>query len=188
MGRLAAVRRPPASGAVIFYGRPTATSNATPISKTNPSAHSDLETSSSARSLSSVDSDTNSSTLVDKKEITGDEIIKVQPTEHSRGDIDALSSQIIQISNPDHQLDKGNSFTSSLILGLVKDVLQSFQEVPYVKIVAGLVQQIVTISDVRSPLITRQLMFLMSRFGNRKSGPTKKEVMNLSRKSRYTLE
>jgi hypothetical protein len=164
MGRLAAVRRPPASGAVIFYGRPTATSNATPISKTDPSARSDLETSSSARSLFSVDSDTSSSTLVDEKEITSDDIetIRVQHT-GSRGDIDVFSSQIIQGSNPDHRLDKGNNFTGSLILGLVKDVLHTFQEVPYVKIVAGLVQQIVTISDVRSSLITRKLMFLMSR-------------------------
>ena len=84
MGRLAAVRRPPASGAVIFYGRPTATSNATPISKTNPSAQhdSDSETSSSAQSLSSIDSDTSSSTVVEK-ETTSDEIIKVQHTGQS---------------------------------------------------------------------------------------------------------
>jgi hypothetical protein len=162
MGLKPWAKRPPASGAVIFYGRPTATSNATPISKTNLSAHSDLETSSSARSLFSVDSDTSSSTLVDEKEITSDETIRVQHT-GSRVDIDVFSSQIIQVSNPDYRLDKGNNFTGSLILGLVKDVLHTFQEVPYVKIVAGLVQQIVTISDVRSSLITRRLMFLMSR-------------------------
>lgn len=157
MGRLAAARRPPASGAVIFYGRPT-TSNATPISPTNPSADSHLETSSSARSLFSIDSDTSSSTLVDEKEITSDEIIKVQHT-GSHSHINVFSSQIIQVSNPDHRLDKGNNSTSSLILQLVKDVLQTFQEVPYVKTVAGLVQQIVTISNVRFSPITQYFMF-----------------------------
>jgi hypothetical protein len=158
MGRLAAARRPPASGAVIFYGRPTATSNGTPIPTTNPSTHSDSETSSSAQSLFSTDSDTSSSTAVDEKEITSDEIIKVQHT-GSHSHIDLFSSQIIQVSNPDHRLDKGNNSTSSLILQLVKDVLQTFQEVPYVKIVAGLVQQIVTISNVRSSPITQYFMF-----------------------------
>ena len=157
MGRLAVVRRPPASGAVIFYGRPTA-SNATPISTTNPSPHSHLETSSSARSLFSIDSDTSSSTIVDEKEITSDEIIKIQHT-GSHSHIDVFSSQIIQESNPDHRLDKGNNSTSPLILQLVKDVLQIFQEVPYVKTVAGLVQQILTISNVRFSPITQYYMF-----------------------------
>ena len=151
MGRLAAPTRPPASGTIIFYGRPTATSNVTPISKTKRhlSADSDLEislTPNGVRSLLSIDSNTSSSTLVDEKEITSGEVIKAQHT-GSRGGIDVSSSQIIQPSNPDHLLDKGKHF---LILGLVKDVLQTFQEVPYVKIVAGLVQQIVTISNVRS--------------------------------------
>ena len=154
MGRLAAPTRPPASGTIIFYGRPTATSNVTPISKTKRhlSADSDLETSltpDGVRSLLSIDSNTSSSTLVDDKEITSDEVIKAQHTAGSRGGIDVFSSQIIQPSNPDRLLDEGKH---SLILGLVKDVLQAFQEVPYVKIVAGLVQQIVTISNVRSSL------------------------------------
>jgi len=160
MGRLATPRRPPASGTIIFYGRPTATSNLTLISKTkrHPSAHSDLEislTPDGVRSPLSIDSNTTSSTLVDEKEITSDEIIEAQQTDSHSG-IDVFSSQIIQPSNPDHLLDKGKN---SLILGLVKDVLQTFQEVPYVKIVAGLVQQIVTISNVRCSFITRYFMF-----------------------------
>ena len=163
MGRFAAPRRPPASGTIIFYGRPTTTSNVTLISKTKRhlATHSDLEISLTPddRSLLSIDSNTSSSTLVDEKEITSDEVIKAQHT-GSRGGIDAFSSQIIQPSNPDHLLDKGKH---SLILGLVKDVLQTFQEVPYVKIVAGLVQQIVTISNVRSSLDHTIFYVLISR-------------------------
>ncbi|KIM48615.1 hypothetical protein M413DRAFT_59686 [Hebeloma cylindrosporum] len=137
MGKLQATRRPPASGTIIFYGRPTATSAST--------AHSDSETSTAGggRSVFVIDSDTSSTTLVTSDV---DQINKVQNRGSSFSDINIVSSPIIQSSNPEHGLDRGKIPIRSLILPILKDVLETFQEVPYVKIVAGLVQQIVTIS------------------------------------------
>jgi len=162
MGRLRAVKRPPASGTIIFYGRSIATSNST--TKVQSSTPSDLDSTPStpdnacARSLNSLDSTSSASSLGNEKEKESDRIKALQPQAFANtGSVHSDDSfwPIVQSSpaNPDYALEKGKNPACHVILRLVKDISTVFQEVPYVKIVAGLVQQIVTISDVSSSLV-----------------------------------
>jgi len=160
MGRLRAVKKPPASGTIIFYGRSIATSNST--TKKQSSAPSDLKTSStpdSTRSVNTLDSETSSNNLENEKGIVTNQTKVLQPQAFANTGSDLHSDAsfwpIVQSSpsNPGYGLDQCKNSAGHIILRLVKDTSNVFQEVPYVKIVAGLVQQIVTISDVRSSLI-----------------------------------
>jgi hypothetical protein len=147
MARLKAVIKPPASGAIIFYGRSIATST-----KNQSSAHSDLEASSTsdgARSLCFADSEASSSNLGSEKGTVSDQN-KVLESQTFSNDSETSFWPIVQPTpaNSEYGLEKGKNSAGHVILRLVKDISNVFQEVPYVKIVAGLVQQIVNISDV----------------------------------------
>jgi len=134
MGKLARQTRPPASGAIIFYGRSLQgttnqnTATSLPVKFECQSTQDQVGTTSTETRHQSSSSESQS---------------KSQPPD------DILSHALY--SNP--SLEKRGSEAHLAVLKLASVVLEVFEEVPYVKIVAGLVQRIITIYDVRN-LIT----------------------------------
>jgi len=114
MGKLASESRPPASGAIIFYGTTHNPSNLKPGS-----------------------------------------IEEIPSTGFQAGSLPMATAQTsAPLTVPDavkqraSQPEVRSRATSTAVLRLIKDAAEVLDTLPYVKIVAGLVRQIITISDV----------------------------------------
>ncbi|KAF8912195.1 hypothetical protein CPB84DRAFT_761367 [Gymnopilus junonius] len=134
MGRLSRSLPSPSSGALIFYGR-----NGSGSSSLSQSAQTVHSSSSNTSSTTSTPVQSNS----DVAELDGS---KLDSNNH-------LSLKAIT-ELPQDALTKTNQVTLEKVtangkaaLRLVKELNDAFSEVPYVKVVVSLVQQIITISD-----------------------------------------
>ncbi|KAF5357878.1 hypothetical protein D9756_001226 [Leucocoprinus leucothites] len=161
MARTKQTARKSGSGATLFYSRRKLRSGKSGLIKdtpTNrPAAKSKLrQTSVSAPLLASLSSDrisqSNSSVLSqtwNRKHTTGFSASSVTSLSNTFSKLEATST--------DNRSGSGNSRTSlsstslfsnsTRLLGVIKDVCEAFSGIPYVKGVAGVVQQIIEITD-----------------------------------------
>ncbi|KAF8163705.1 hypothetical protein B0H34DRAFT_334994 [Crassisporium funariophilum] len=125
MGRLRRDLKPPASGAIIFYG--STSLNSASKAKTSLAQESDLALN------AEVDA------LPDKAAAVPKQTSSTSPTLIASTSTSTIASAA----------EKRGSASSHNILRLIRDISALFDNVPYVKVVAGVVAQIIAICDVR---------------------------------------
>ncbi|KAF8801655.1 hypothetical protein BYT27DRAFT_7197881 [Phlegmacium glaucopus] len=130
MGRQTLLMKPPDSGAVIFYKSRSKKHSATPTKPSKSSVY---------RNNNKKSSDDTSTTAKEDTSSTSHTWTKTFPAVPvNTNDIPSSVKQ---------PFGKKGSATAQAILRLAQDVSTLFQGVPYVKVVAGVVQQIITISN-----------------------------------------
>lgn len=131
MGRMARRLPPPSSGAIIFYGRAGSASKYSSVKATSPSP-STSTTSSTLANPESDATDSDGTPLNSQSQISFKAVLGVP---------DAVKS------SPD-PLANGLITNGKTVFRLAQELTDAFSDVPYVKVVVSLVQQILDISDV----------------------------------------
>ena len=130
MGRMARRLPPPSSGAIIFYGR-AGSAKYSSVKATSPSP-STSTTSSTLANPESDATDSDGTPLNSQSQISFKAVLGVP---------DAVKS------SPD-PLANGLITNGKTVFRLAQELTDAFSDVPYVKVVVSLVQQILDISDV----------------------------------------
>ncbi|KAF8801657.1 hypothetical protein BYT27DRAFT_7197884 [Phlegmacium glaucopus] len=138
MGRMMRRIKPPVSGAVIFYGSRSAADKKLSSTPIDPSK-SNVYLNNKVGSEPSNDT----STTATKKDTSSTSHIGVSGTKT----FPAVPINTSDIPSSVKPFGREGSATTQAILRLAQDISALFQEVPYVKVVAGVVEQIITISN-----------------------------------------